>query len=165
MFGPKCNGAGPAQITTSTVTLTPSYSHIAAGADHALDDYALCRSFTWSDGKPALQSISCYAVPAFAVTELANRDFVASALSNLKVPNAGDFHPYWPEAELRIQKVPADRLVVHGVNDNIEYQLDAEVVVHMAGSASKLRDDESIRVARYFARHWPLHPQPRRDLR
>lgn len=161
----KRGGQGQARITTSTVTLTQSSAQIVSGTNHGIDDYKLCRSFAWSDGKPVFQNINCYADPAFRFAELSNRLVLAGALAHANIASSAlNPDPYWAEAELGVQQAPSDRLTVSRTNDGIEYHLKDEVVVRMAGSAAKLHDDEAWRVAGYFARHWPLHPQPRRDL-
>jgi hypothetical protein len=162
----KQGGQGQTRGTTSTVTLTQSSAQIVSGTDHSIDDYTLCRTFAWSDGKPVFQNINCYAVPAFRITELNNRIVLAGALAHANLASSAlDPEPYWAEAELGVQQTPSDPLIVSHANDGIEYRLKDQVVVRMTGSATKLRDDEAWRVTRYFARHWPLHPQSRRDLR
>ena len=70
----KAHGAnGLVRVETATITLTPSFTYVEAGRERTLDDYALCRILTWSDGVPVFHSTSCYAQPAFATLELINR--------------------------------------------------------------------------------------------
>lgn len=156
----------PTKVVQTTVTLTPSYTYIVGGAQHSLDDFALCRTLEWSDNQPVLQSLSCYAIPAFNITELASREGLGSALkaSGLGASIPPDLDPYWAEAALGAQDVPTNRLAVQRTSSDLEYRFHGDVVVRMMGSASKLGLAQSMELERYFARHWPLHPQPRHDL-
>jgi hypothetical protein len=156
----------PTKVAQTTVTLTPSYTYIVGGAQHSVDDFALCRTLEWSDSQPVLQSLSCYAIPAFNITELASREGLGSALkaSGLGTSIPPVLDPYWAEASLGTQDVPRNRLAVQRTQGDVEYSFNGDVVVRMVGSAGKLGSAQSMEVERYFARHWPLHPQPRHDL-
>jgi len=158
-------GRTPARTGMSTVTLTASYTQVVTGAAHELDDHALCRSLSWSDDKPVLDSMSCYALPAFRVTELANRRLLAGVLGGLvKGAPATRTAPYWAEAELAVQDQPSDPLVRRTTPGGVEYRLGDETVARMSGATLPLANEEARRVARYFANHQPLHPQVRHEL-
>ena len=162
-------GAGaPTRTTASTVTLTPTYTYVAAGPNQSIDDYTLCRTFAWSAAKPTFTSLSCYAVPASKVIELANRRFLAGMLAHIgkaaEAPLSIGAQPYWSEAELGVQDAPTAPLTVRKTGDTTQYRLGDEVVVRLTGVAARLTGDEPRRLVRFLARDIPLHPQPRRDL-
>ena len=167
-------GGAPPQSTFSTVTVSASFTHIATGAGHSLDDHALCRNLTWSDDKPLMDSVNCYAAPAFRVRELTNRRYLAAMLSSIKTDPGADkaamakafpASPYWAEAELAVQDDETQRLVRTASPSGVEYRLENEVVVRLSGAPVHLTADEAKQVGRYFALHQPLHPQVRRALR
>jgi hypothetical protein len=141
---------GQSEITNSTVTLTPSYTHVVSGNVHSLHDAALCRVFAWSD-KPFMSNTSC---------------FVGPALGLLKVEGvqAKTLDPYWAESAIGLQSTPADRLTVRRRGSETDYRLKDTVVVRLIGVAAKLSPAESMEMTRYYSRNVHLHPQVRRDL-
>lgn len=157
-------GKEPPTSSAATVTLAATYSHVAEGSLHTLDDRDLCRTFSWSDGKPALHNISCYAGPAFRVSEVVNRRYLAAIISGVEAHGI-DTDPYWAEAELGVQEQAKDRLAKRATTDGAEYRLGDEVVVRISGSGAQITSNEAQRFAWYLANHHPLHPQVRRDLK
>lgn len=155
-------GSQGRQVQSTTVALAPTFTHIVGGGVHTLYDHALCRVFTWSDGKPVFQSLSCYALPSFFGQELQNRRYLAQVLTAEGAKAAAD--PYWPEAELGVQDEAKDRLQRRDSPGGAEYRLGNEVVVKVMGLTTPLSAAESRSLARYFANQQPLHPQVRRDL-
>ena len=167
-------GGTAAKTTLSTVTLSASFSHVATGAEHSLDDHALCRIVSWSDDKPVMDSVSWYAAPAFRVRELTNRRYLAAMLSSIKADPGADkaamakafpASPFWAEAELAVQDDETQRLVRTASPNGVEYRLENEVVVRLSGAPVHLTSDEAKQAVRYFALRQPLHPQVRRALR
>lgn len=155
---------GPVRVETATVTLTPSFTYVVAERSRTLDDYALCRTFTWSDGAPGFQNASCYAQPAFATFELASRTRLRAALSHAGLAAAADRAPYWDEAELGVRSAAPSPLVPTRTDGGREYRLVGRAVVRVSSVADRLDADEGRRMSRFLARHVQLHPQVRRDL-
>lgn len=158
---------GPVRVETATVTLTPSFTYVAAGRERILDDYALCRILTWSDGAPGFHNTSCYAQPAFASFELVNRARLHGILARAgpaAEAEVADLAPYWSEAELSFQTTTQAPLALTRTEGGREYRLGEDAVVQITGTAARLDGDERRRVARFLARHVHLHPQVRRDL-
>jgi hypothetical protein len=164
------DGAAPARTETASVTLTTTYDYTVAGTEHVLEDYSLCRILGWSNAKPLLTDVSCYAMPAFFVFEIRNRalltKIIAGAVASAKqaATPRDTVDPYWAEAELRVQEEPKDRLTKQVAGAAIKYRLGDEVVVTFSGAAATLNTDERKEVVRYLARTQPLHPQVRRDI-
>ena len=161
------NGDGSSRVETSTVELTPSFTYVEAGPNRALDDYALCRTFTWSNAVTGFQNASCYAQPAFVTFELANRLRLQAILSHAgptATVDPASVAPYWGETELSAQAAAGTPLVMAQTPDGREYRLQGRPVVQAAGAAGQLGPDERQRFARFLARHVHLHPQVRRDL-
>lgn len=158
-------GHASGRVAVSTVTLTASYTQVVTGNAHLLDDHALCRVLSWSDDKSAVDSESCYALPAFRVIELSNRHLLAGVLGAVvKDSPLATASPYWAEAELAVQEQPSDPLVRRATPGGVAYTLGDETVVRLSVETSKLADAEAKWVVRYFANHQPLHPQVRREL-
>ena len=134
------------------------------GADHAVVDDALCRSFSWSDGRPGFDSVSCYAVPAFLSAEFYNRRSLDKVLAGAGA-KLSDQNPYWPEAELSFQDQLQDRLSKRATADGFEYRLGDKIVVRASGRAAELSPAEAQALIRFLARHEHIHPQLRRDLK
>ncbi|HWE45177.1 MAG TPA: hypothetical protein VG407_04035 [Caulobacteraceae bacterium] len=157
-------GAVPARTTVQTVTLAPSFVAIEGNGDHVLDDYALCRTFAWSDDKPGFDSKSCYASVAFRAAEIYNRRGIAKLMAAAGAKGDDD-DPYWSEAELAFQDEAVERLAKHGAPDALDYRLGQKSVVRTNGRAADLTPTEAASFARFLARHAMVHPQVRRDLK
>ncbi|QUD89463.1 hypothetical protein [Phenylobacterium montanum] len=158
-------GGKTPKTTTSAVTLEPSFTLVVTGAQHVLYDHRLCRTLIWTEGKPGLHSMSCYAAPAFKTFELTNRRYLAKITSALGKASPLDNDPYWAEAELGYQDKPADRLASSRSGDKTEYRLGGEVVARFGGSLGPINDEERRRFIRYLADAQPIHPQLRHDLK
>jgi hypothetical protein len=167
-------GNRKAQRTTSTVMLAQDFDYITTGSDRVLDDYALCRTLKWSDRKPELANLSCYALPAFLANEIINRRYTsglyaqltgsankpAGSTGNLKVIS----DPYWAETELRVQEEPETRLRKRAEGGAADYLHGDKVVARVSGSVTGLDDAQKHEFARYLARNQPLHPELRADV-
>ncbi len=147
--------SGPAQVKDQTVTLAPSFTTIEGGAESGIDDWTLCRAFSWKPDVKAMTSMSCYAGPAFRAFEIANRNLL-NKITKLDI--------YWDEAELAIQQDKADRMQRKEAGSDVEYRLGDKVVVRLSGALADLDPEEAHRLERYIANHVHLHPQARRDL-
>jgi hypothetical protein len=149
-------GEGPApKVTHETVTLAPSFIFVAGEEASSLDDRTLCRALSWSKAKPALENVSCFAVPAFRLYESANRSMLAKIIAGMA---------YWDEVELGVQQQPNDPLARRTNGDVAEYRLGKDVVVRISQPGTSLSADEAALLTRYLALHTQLHPQPRRDV-
>jgi hypothetical protein len=146
------DGSAPAK--DQTVTLAASFT-AAIGGESSLEDWTLCRAFTWSPGAKAMTSMSCFAWPAFRVWEIANR-------TGLNQITKSDL--YWDEVELGIQREKVDRLQKSGQGSDIEYRHGDKVVIRISGALAQLSPEEAHRLERFIAGHIHLHPQARHDL-
>ena len=146
---------GAAKTTDQTVTLATSFSAVAGAGESALEDWTLCRSYSWKAEAKAMTSLSCFALPDFRILEIINR-------GGLNQITKSDI--YWDEVELEIQQSRIDRLqkALHG--QDVEYSLGDKVVVRISGKLGDLSPEEAHRLERYIALHVHLHPQARHDL-
>ena len=163
------SATGAVTSSTEHVTLTSDYQSIVGDKITALNDFALCRVYAWTDAKPSLHSDSCYAEPAFLVFEIANRAYLAGMMKAVVKGPADakpiDSDPYWAEAELGIQQQQIDRLKVRHDASGDQYLLGDRVVVRVGGPAGQLSDAEASWVTRFFAHRAPVHPQVRARIR
>lgn len=155
----------PPTVTNETVTLADSFTQVVGESRRTLDDHRLCRVFTWSERGGGLDSMSCYAGPAFRLYELANRKYLAGLLSSIKAGGAVA-NPFWAEAELGVQERPQDRLTRIVADGSVEYRLGEDVVARTItmGSALRLQGGEGRWFARYLVNHRPMHPRILQDL-
>lgn len=156
-----------AEDTTQTVTLAPTFTYIVSGRSHILEDHQTCNAFAWSDGDPAVASLSCYANVAFRLYEIRNRAYLDAVNARLGVKFDKAQTQYWAEQELGVLS-PSDRsptkLIVRGAADGAEYRLGGLVMARVQGSAGDVSADEMRRVVRFFFRDAKLHPKVRDDL-
>ena len=152
----------PSKVVLTTVTLAPTFSEATSGQGHVVEDHSLCRTFTWNEAARVVGDSSCYALPAFRVIELRNRQVLATTLAKADSPQASE--PYWDEANLGLQLGDEKRLVAYTSGAATEYRLGKAVPVKITGIAGSLTPDEMGRFVRYLARNASLHPQVRRDI-
>lgn len=157
-------GDQPPTVTLSTVTLAPSFSQTTSGEDHRLDDHALCRELHWNDGAKLVGDVSCYALPAFRVIELRNRQFLGRMLAKAKLGDAQATGPYWDEAALGVQAGAGAPLTARTNGEATEYRLGRLTPVKVEGITGQLSPGEMERFVRYLSRNVSLHPQVRRDI-
>ncbi len=154
---------------TSRVVLAPDFVLVTSGRTHTLDDFALHRTFIWSDGAPSFASLNGHAQPAFRAAELANRKFVQAVLTHLQGTTGKSLGPsndssYWREAELGISDPPDTPLTLRPTGSGTDFLLGSDPVVQASGQAVALTGSDRRPLLRYFALHLPLHPQVRHAL-
>ena len=158
---------GRVEATESKVTLTRDYIFVSSAGQSSLDDLALCRTITWSPGATRMRTVSCYAVPAFVTTEMANRQLLRRFMTEITKdhPQSGvDISPYWAEAELGLPMDGVTRLAIRQTPAGADYQLGGQVVANRTGHAADLSTDEANWLSRYFLRSSVLHPEIRKEL-
>ena len=153
--------AGPQQ---GTIALAANFNHKAAGGDHVIDDYALCKTLRWNETERRLSSLNCHALPAFLINELGNRLMLAKVLAAADLKEHGDLGPIWTEMELGLAGQEPAPLKVRTVGDRTEYLHGSTVAASVSGDAGAASPYEMARLVRLLARHLPMHPQIRADI-
>lgn len=152
-----------AETVTRTVTLAASFTDIATGGAHTLEDHDLCRTLAWSSAAAVMENASCYAAPGFRVYELGNRAKIAEVLRTTDA-KAVMQEPYWYESELGLQVEAGDPAKARKTGAGVEYRLGDTVVARVEGAVGPLSAEELRWLNRYLARQAPVHPQVRRGV-
>jgi hypothetical protein len=158
---------GKSETSELNVMLTRDYIFVSTAGQDRLDDLALCRTIIWSPGATRMQTVSCYAAPAFLANEMANRQYLRRLMTELTKQHpqaAADLSPYWAEAELGLPMDGDKRLGIRQTADGADYQLGDRVVANRTGRAADLSVDEAGWLSRYVLRSSPLHPEIRKDI-
>jgi hypothetical protein len=153
---------GPS-ITSGTATLAADFVHVTAGDAQILNDFTLGRTLTWRPAENIVVNQSYYYQSAFRQMELANRLVLNKVVERI-TEKAGRDDPYWAEQELAVQSAQAAPLAASKDAEGDDWHLGGKRVARASSRGYAFSLAERKAFARFFSRHFSLHPQIRTAL-